>query len=254
MAGTDISKPDISSDWPAIILVEPQLGENIGAAARAMRNFGLGQLRLVAPRDGWPNERAIATASGADLVLERAAVFPTTAEAIADLTFVAAATARRRELEKPLLGAEGCVAQTRSALAAGGRVGVMFGGERAGLSTEDVARADVIMSYPVNPAFASLNLAHAVCVFAYAWRNADGAAPPPNVQIEPSPAASHADLDRLFRHLEDELIAAGFLFPPEKAPTMMRNLRTTLQRAALTDNDVRTLRGVIKALTGRRGP
>lgn len=254
MAGTDISKPDISSDWPAIILVEPQLGENIGAAARAMRNFGLGQLRLVAPRDGWPNERALATASGADQVLERAVVFPTTAAAIADLTFVAAATARRRELEKPLLGAEGCVAQTRSALAAGGRVGVMFGGERAGLSTEDVARADVIMSYPVNPAFASLNLAHAVCVFAYAWRNADGAAPPPNVQIEPSPAASHADLDRLFRHLEDELIAAGFLFPPEKAPTMMRNLRTTLQRAALTDNDVRTLRGVIKALTGRRGP
>ncbi len=234
---------------PAIILVEPQLGENAGAAARVMANFGLAELRLVAPRFGWPNARAEALAAGA---LEAGGVetrvLDTLEAALADRTYVLAATARPRETRKDVLGPREAAAACRAALAAGGAPAVMFGGERAGLTNEAVALADAIVTYPVDPAFSSLNLAQAVAVFAYEWGAGAGhplsegfAAPAPD-------AASRAELQGLVDHLEDELEAAGFFWPPVKAGQMKLNLRHTLARAGLTSQEVSTLRGAIKAI------
>ena len=238
---------------PVVILDRPQLAENIGAAARVMANFGLEELRLVAPRDGWPQDRAWASASGADWPLAGARVFPTVAEAIADLQLVLAATARPRETQHRVHTPREGAAELAAAAGAGWRCGWLFGGERAGLETADVALCGAIVTVPVAQRFRSLNLAQAVAVNAYEWGVlAAGDAPPATFQTAAPPADGAEEL-RLFEHLEGELDASGFFFPPENRPSMVRNLRVALGRARLTTQEVRTLRGVITALTRGRG-
>lgn len=232
---------------PAIILVETQLGENIGTAARAMANFGLGELRLVAPRDGWPNARARAAASRADHVIDTARVFDTLEDAIADLSFVYATTARSREMAKPVVGPDEAAIRIAQFTRAGTATGILFGRERWGLTNDEVALADAILTLPVEPTFASLNVAQAVLLVSYEWRKAslgadlpfdDGAAPP----------AHKTDLIRLMEHLEEALDAVNYFRPADKRPVMSRNLRGILQKAGLSDQEVRTLRGVLAAL------
>jgi tRNA/rRNA methyltransferase len=237
----------------AIILVEPQLADNVGAVARAMGNFGLSQLRLVNPRPDWRNERARAAASGADAILDGGRVYPTLADAIADLNVVFATTARPRGVAKDVVGARTAASLARDRVGSGARVGFAFGRERIGLTNEEVALADTIVTLPVDPAFASLNLAHAVLVVAYEWRLSglavEAAAPP--FQPEMTPPATKTELIALFEHLEAALDDAGFFRPPEHRGHMVLALRAMLQRANLTEQDVRTLRGVIAALEGR---
>jgi len=246
--------PAIEEAWPAIVLVKPQMGENIGAVARVMLNFGLVSLRLVAPRDRWPNPKAEQVAVGADVVLKHARLDWSTEEALADATLVVAATARPRGMEKPVWGAREAAANIRAALAAGERPVVMFGPEAAGLETEDVARADAILTLPVNPDFASLNLANAVAVFAHAYAEArQDSAIPSWWTDQRSPPASHAELEKMFAHLEEELERGRFFHPEDKGPLMKRHLRAMFLRAHPTDQEVRTMRGVIKALTIGRG-
>ncbi len=246
MAGTNRAATAITGG-PAVILVRPQLGENIGAAARAMLNFGLTDLRLVAPRDGWPNETARAMASGADLVVDRARVFPSLEDAAADLNWLAATTARNRDMAKPAHPPAEMAAAARSALAHGEAVGFVFGPERAGLTNDEVSLADGLITIPANPAFASLNLAQAVLLVGFAWfTSADHVPKPSRGRI--SAPATKAELFGLFEHIETELDHAGFLFPPAKAPAMIRSIRAMLSRANFTEQDVRTLRGMIKAL------
>lgn len=241
---------------PVVILVNPQMGENIGASCRCMLNFGLTELRLVAPRDGWPNPAAESMAAGAVDVLENAKVYPTTAEAVADLKYVLAATARRREMEIPVIGTGEVGGALRAYAKAKVPTGILFGPEKAGLTNADVVLADAILTYPVNPAFQSLNLAQAVNIFAYIWASAEGAAPPALFQTEISGVAAREDLIRMFKHLEDELDASGFFYPPEKRALMAQNIRAPYTRAKMTAQEVQTMRGIIKALAkgrGRRG-
>ncbi len=251
MAGTDKTQDPVLGG-PSIVLVEPQLGENIGTAARAMLNFGLTDLRLVRPRDVWPNPKALGAASGADAVVNGARLFDTTEEAIADLQRVYAASARTRDMRKTVVTPQKAAADMRAFTAAGESCGILFGPERAGLNNDDVALADTLLSVPLNPAFPSLNIAQAVLLIAYEWFRTDDETPPEVFVEGRTGPAARADLIGLFEHLESELVAGGFLFPPEKAPVMMRNLRNMLQRAHLTDQEVRTFRGVIKGLTERR--
>lgn len=253
MAGTDHSRAPILGG-PAVILVEPQLGENIGTAARAMLNFGLSDLRLVRPRDGWPNDRAVSSASGADIVINGAGVFQTTAEAIADLNHVVAATARARDMTKDSLDPRQAAAAMRQQMADGATVGILFGPERAGLNNDDLALVDVIVAIPANPAFSSLNLAQSVLLVAYEWFASDLQSPPERGG-KAEPQATKEELIGFFEHLEQELDTGGFLKPPEKRPAMVRNLRNLFQRSRLTGQEVRSLRGVIAALTRlRKGP
>lgn len=238
---------------PVVILNKPQLAENIGAVARVMANFGLSELRLVAPRDGWPQERAWASASGADWPLDEARVFETVADAIADLRLVFATTARPRETHMPVHTPREGAAGFVEALGVGLRCGLLFGGERAGLETSDIALCQAIVTIPIDPRFHSLNLAQAVAINAYEWRLAsDGDRPPARFREGPPPAEA-GDLLGLYDHLERELDASGFFFPPENRPSMVRNLRVALGRARLTEQEVRTLRGVITALVKGRG-
>lgn len=234
---------------PAIILVNPQMGENIGAAARVMGNFGLADLRLVAPRDGWPNPQADAMAVGSP-VLESARVFETIAEATADLSRVYATTARPRGMEKRVLTGRAAIAEAREALSAGEGTGILFGAERQGLENDAVAGADAILTLPVDPAFKSLNLAQAVAVVAYEWASGD---PVPEAFTDMAPPAPRIEIDRLFEHFETELERAGFFYPPDKTPLMINNLRSALIRARFTDQEARTFRGAIKALAIGRG-
>lgn len=245
---------------PIFVLVEPQMGENIGAAARAMLNFGVRALRIVNPRDGWPNPAAGATAAGAAAVIDNVRVFDTLAEALADCTYVLATTARNREMRLPVVSPHEGTAQMVSRLRAEppGRCAVLFGGERAGLTSEDVARADAILTIPVNPAFASLNLSQAVLVMAYEWGQAMAAEDDAPIASFDSPLteeipAPQDDFDRMIDHLVGELDAGGFFHPPEKKRLMVRNLTVALKRARFTLNEVQTLRGVIKALAHGRG-
>jgi len=253
MAGTDQTRKDESplEAGPAVILVAPQLGENIGTAARAMLNFGLVDLRLVRPRDGWPNERARAAASGADIVVDGARVFDTTAEAVADLDYVVATTARARDMVKPIFTPGAAAAKLRETLAEGGRVGLLFGPERTGLENDDLALADAMMMVPVNPAFASLNLAQCVLLMSYEWHKAGDATAAARIDYLQTRPANKDELLGFFLHLEGELDRFGFLKPPEKRPSMVRNLRNMFQRTRLTEQEVRTLRGVVAALTRR---
>ena len=248
-----VVKQEAAAAMPAVILVNPQLGQNIGASCRAMLNFGLTELRLVKPRDGWPNPDADAMAAGAVALIETAKVFETTAEAVADLKFVLAATARRRELEVPVIGTEDVGAQLHDFARKGVPTGILFGPEKAGLTNADVVLADAILTYPINPAFQSLNLAQAVNVFAYIWKSAEGAAPPDYFQNEISGAASREDLVRMFEHLEDELENSGYFFPDTKTELMKQNIRAPFVRAKMTEQEVRTMRGIIKALSRGRG-
>ncbi|MFZ4122827.1 MAG: RNA methyltransferase [Caulobacterales bacterium] len=249
----DMPAPTIEP-WPAIALVRPQMGENIGACARVMLNFGLTQLRLVEPRDRWPNPKAQAVAAGADLVLDNVRVEWTLADAIADATLVIAATARPRRLEKPVWGPREAAQNVMAAINAGERPIVLFGAEAMGLTTDEVARADIILTYPVNPGFASLNLANAVAVFAAMIGEARSQAPVPPWMAQPdSPPATHEELEDFFVHLETELDRGRFYHPPDKAPLMKQNLRSPFLRARLTQQEVQTLRGVLKALTIGRG-
>ena len=245
-----------SSLRPVIVLVGPQLGENVGAAARAMLNCGLTELRLVAPRDGWPNERARAMATGASReVVDRASVFDTTADAVADLHGVYATTARRRDMLKPAIGPRELASEIGDRAARGLRSGVLFGPERAGLDNDDVALASHIVHIPLNPGYSSLNLAQAVLLVAWAWfeagaGSAAGAAPRDGVSA--TPRATSAQLVNLFEHLEQELDASGFLRVAEKRGIMVRNLRSILHRAELREHEVRALHGVVSSLSGRR--
>ncbi|MFC2951978.1 RNA methyltransferase [Marinicaulis aureus] len=238
---------------PIFVLVEPQMGENIGAAARAMLNFGLSGLRLVNPRDGWPNEKAGAMAAGASIVIDRAEVFETTRQALADCHYVLATTARPREVLLPVLDPTEAAQELRRRVERGERCAVMFGGERSGLANDDVMRADAIVSIPVNPAFASLNLGQAAMIVAYEWARAQGQTALASELYEHEPAIRE-NFERLFDHLVTELDAAGYFLVPEKRIAFTRNIKAALLRAGLTEAEVRTLRGVIKALVGgRRG-
>ncbi|NWG54967.1 MAG: RNA methyltransferase [Hydrogenophilaceae bacterium] len=244
----------IEEDWPAIVLVRPQMGENIGAVARAMLNFGLCGLRLVAPRDVWPNPKAFSVASGADGVLARARIEWRLDDALADATFVLAATARPRRMEKPVWGPREAAEKLRAAVRAGERPAVLFGPEASGLENEEVAHADAILTYPVNPGFPSINLANAAALFAFAYGETRQQRDLPSwFAPQPSPPASQEELEALFQHLEAELDRGRFFHPPDKTPLMKHNLRAPFLRAHLTKQEAQTLRGVIKALTIGRG-
>lgn len=236
---------------PVIVLVRPQLGENIGKAARAMLNFGLTELRLVAPRDGWPNPDAGPASAGADVVLAGAAVFDTLAEAVADCTTIYATTVRKRGVTKPVLTPE---AAAREVHANTGRSAYVFGPERSGLETDDVAVAHMIVTVPINPDFGSLNLAQAVILLAYEWSkqvpgNVEGRgalASPPEVPLDPP--APHSELEELIGHFVRDLDKSGYFFPPERRGATLRTLRTMLTKTGWSHNDIRMMHGVIVAL------
>jgi tRNA/rRNA methyltransferase len=253
MAGTNKGR-DAVVGGPAVVLVDPQLGENIGMVARAMLNCGLMELRLVRPRDGWPNPAAEAAAAGAVEVLDAARVFDTTAEAVADLTRVYATSARPRDMVKPVMTPHAAAAEMREAKEAGETVGILFGPERAGLTNDDLTLAGRVIEVPLNPAFASLNLAQAVLVVGYEWFQAGDGTPPRRLPRGGARAATEAELANLFDRLEAGLDRAEFFHPPEMRPHMRRNLRNIFQRADLTEVEVRTLHGVVTALLKARPP
>lgn len=253
MSGTDHAKDEgWQGPTPAVVLVRPQMGENIGAAARAMWNFGLDRMRLVTPRDGWPNPRAVAMASGAGRVLDQVQVMDDTGAALADLNYVFATTARSRDLTKRVLTPERAMAEARAMIDGGQKVGIMFGPERAGLENADVVRADALVSIPVNPAFASLNLAQSVLLLSYEWRRQASDVVPEVREMGKTRFATHIEVEKLTGHLEDKLDSAGFFWPEHKRESMIENLRNMFSRLDLTDADVRTLHGVLRALTEKR--
>ncbi len=242
---------------PAIILAQPQLGENIGAAARAMANFGLMDLRLVRPRERWPNKKAEAMAANATDVIAGAHVYPSVAAATGDLKLVLATTARDRKVAKPVLTPTEAANRLRAAAKRGHATGLLFGPERAGLENDDLALADAVITIPTTPDYASLNLAQAVLLLGYEWFRAGDKTPAERIDHGIGEPATREELFGLFAHLENELDKANFLYPPHKKPAMVRNLRAMLHRARLTDQEVRTLRGVIVALVRdkqRRNP
>jgi tRNA/rRNA methyltransferase len=237
---------------PCVILNEPQLAVNIGAVARVMANFGLADLRLVRPRDGWPQEKAWPSASGADWPLNDAKVFDRLEDAVADLRLLYATTARPREVRVPVYTPREASVNLRAASAAGQGTGLLFGGERAGLETHDIALCQAIVTIPIDPKFRSLNLAQAVAINAYEWRTGLEDAPPPAFG-EADPPADQAMMLGLYEHLEGQLDEAGFFHPAEKRPSMVRNLRAMISRARYTEQEARTFRGVITALSRGRG-
>ncbi|HEX4183945.1 MAG TPA: RNA methyltransferase, partial [Caulobacteraceae bacterium] len=224
---------------PCVILNEPQLAENIGAVARVMANFGLDDLRLVRPRDGWPQERAWASASGANWPLDGARVFARLEDALGDLQRVYATTARPRETRLPVLTPREAAAELTEAVGQTLTTGLLFGGERAGLGTADIALCQAIVTIPVDPRFRSLNLAQAVALNAYEWRMSIANTPPAAFREQTEPAAQ-TEVIGFYEHLERELDASGFFFPPEKTPSMVRNLRVIFARSRLTSQEVRT--------------
>lgn len=238
---------------PVVVLVRPQLADNVGACARAMANGGLFHLRLVAPRDGWPQEKAWRTASGADRILDAATVHETVADAVADLHHVFATCPRPRHIVKPVLTARGAAAELREISQRGLRAGLLFGPERAGLDNDDMAAADALVRYPLNPAFMSLNLAQAVMVMAYEWWTADDDTPPRTLMTNETQVATKGRLDNFLAHLVDQLDACGFLRNLPKRPGMIRNIRHFFQRGEVTEQELRTLHGVVTELAiGRR--
>ncbi|MGZ9104357.1 MAG: TrmJ/YjtD family RNA methyltransferase [Rhodoplanes sp.] len=254
-AGTDKTKTWVAAPGPVVILVEPQLGENIGAAARVMANFGLSRLRIVNPKQAWPNPKARMMAAGADRVLDGAALFDTLAAAIADCSFVAAATARAHDQAKPVVSPEECARRLAPRIASGETAAIVFGRERNGLENDEVGLADCIVTFPVNPAFASLNLAQAVALVSYEWFKfaSDGA--PPFAMPEKSRTAPKEQLLAFFTTLERELERVEFFRPAEKRETMQINLRNIFARMQPTQQDIQTLHGVIMAIAeGRKGP
>ena len=254
-AGTDKTKNWIEMPGPIIVLVEPQLGENIGAAARVMGNFGLSRLRLVKPRDGWPNMQARRAASGADRILEDAQLYETLDAAIADCTLVIATTARAHDQAKPVISPDAAAALLAPRLAGGENVAVLFGRERYGLQNEEVALADRIVTFPVNPAFASLNLAQAVAIVAYEWFKLACGGALPFAMPQKSPAAGKEQVRAFFANLERELDQIEYFRPLEKRATMLVNLRNIFARMQPTQQDIQTLHGIVVGLSeGRKGP
>ncbi|MCA0344808.1 RNA methyltransferase [Shinella sp. 838] len=248
MAGTN-SERTLIAEGPAIILVHPQLGENIGMVARAMANFGLAELRLVNPRDGWPSEKAISAASKADHVIEAAKVYPSLEAAVADLEFVYATTARDRygykEVRSPVVAAD----DLRTRFRAGEKTGILFGRERTGLTNEEIALADELVTFPVNPAFASLNLAQAVLLMSYEWMKS-GLASVEDTPFDalPQRPAKKEELQGLFDHVEETLDARGYFRPAEKKPKLVENLRAILTRPSFTGTEIQVMRGIISCL------
>ena len=232
---------------PVIILVRPQLAENIGKAARAMLNFGLTEMRLVSPRDGWPNPAAGPAASGADSVIRDAVVFDSVAAAVADCPHVYATTVRKRGVTKPVVTPEAAAAEIH---AAPGRSAILFGPERSGLETDDVALARTVLTVPINPEFGSLNLAQAVILVAYEWSKGQALAQPPVVPLDPP--APHEELEGMIAQLDGMLAGNGFYFPPDRVPTIRRTLRTLLTKPGWSSQEVRTFRGVLSALNGAK--
>ncbi len=249
---------------PSVMLMEPQLPDNIGMVARAMANFGLDDLRLIAPRDGWPNEKARIAASGANYIIDDAVAFPSLETAISDVNWLAATTARQRDLRKPVMTPIEAVAEMRSRIARGERCGVLFGRERSGLETLEVANADALIMIPVNSRFASLNLAQAVLILGYEWmRGSDGQSLGRVTTYEkPLEAGLNMGADRpatkeellgFFSHIEEELERMGFFNPSHKRDTVVRNVRTMFSRMGATEQEVRTLRGIVATLARGKG-
>lgn len=234
---------------PSIILSQPQLGENIGAAARAMKNFGLSDLRLVAPRDGWPNARADAMAAGAVDIVQSARLFATVKDALSDLNLVYATTARERGITKEVLTPTQAARRLRLASARGEKTGILFGNERAGLDNDEISLADAVITIPTAE-FSSLNLGQAVLLTGYEWFRQADTTPPARIEHGPlHRKPTREEMFQLFDHVERELTASGFLYPPDKQPPMIRAIRATIHRARLTYQEVQTLRGMIVALT-----
>ena len=249
MAGSDRRKrltPTLPG--PAFILVNPQLAVNIGTAARAMLNCALGDLRLVAPRNGWPNDKAIPAAAGADSLLNAATLFGSTERAVTDLNYVVATTARERYMAKPVLTPREAAKELRARVAAGQKCGVLFGAERMGLVNDDLALADALVRIPLNPGFSSMNLAQSVMILAYEWFQAGDATPGREERYGQSQPADKDNLETFYVMLEKELDESGFLRVLEKRPSMIRNIRNMFQRAGLTDQEVRTLHGMVACL------
>ena len=233
----------MSRNTPVIVLVRPQLGQNIGKAARAMLNFGLTELRLVAPRDGWPNPDASPAASGADIVLERAEVYETVQAAIADCSNIFASTVRRRDLVMPVIGPEEMAERIAASTE---RSAILFGPERSGLETEEVALANAIVTVPINPEFASLNLAQAVILLAYEWSRRSELAQPPVKELEPP--APHGDVEGLMGQLDEELTRKGYFHPPSRAQATKNTIRTIFTKTGWSSREVKAVRGIIRAL------
>ena len=247
-----IQTPDTATD-PAIILVRPQMGENIGAAARAMLNFGLTRMRIVEPRDGWPNPTAVAMASGAGRVLDQAGLFADLPAAIADCDFVFATTARGRELSKPVMTPERAMDYARALMAEGKRVGILFGPERAGLENEDIVHANAIITVPVNPDFPSLNLAQCVLLVGYELIRQKAEVPPEVMTFARTEYATVHEIEALAKHFEERLDQAGFFFPEAKAPGMKVSLRNMWSRLPLTSAEVRTFHGMLRQIAYKLG-
>ncbi|MCO5132853.1 MAG: RNA methyltransferase [Phyllobacteriaceae bacterium] len=253
MSGTDFKNKPLIAEGPAVILCEPQLGQNIGMVARAMANFGLAELRLVAPRDGWPNEHATKAASGALHVVENASVHATLEEAVADLSFVMATTARPRDIVKPVRGPEEAAGDLRRRFLAGEKTGILYGRERWGLNNDEIILADEIVTFPVNPAFASLNIAQAVLLMSYEWmKTADS-----NPAFDAFGSGERVIADRkhlvgLMEHVEQALDDAGYFFPAERRDRMAQTVRNIFVHMKLQEQEIQTLRGVVAALEGRR--
>lgn len=253
------------ADTPAILLMEPQLPDNIGMVARAMGNFALDRLRLVNPRDAWPNEKARIAASGANYVIDEAVAFPDVTAAMADLNYVVATTARQRDMRKPVLTPEQAIAEIRRRIAAGERCGILFGRERNGLETDEVAPCDAIVMIPVNSSFASLNLAQAVLILGYEWIRTSPAASlgrvttyerpkDPGINLGPHDRrATKEEVAGLMEHLRSELTRLGFFTPPRNASLVMRGVETMFVRCEPTEQEVKTLRGIVATLAHGKG-
>jgi tRNA/rRNA methyltransferase len=261
MAGTNsaqASSAKLAVAAPVIILVQPQLGENIGMCARAMLNCAVTELRIVRPRDGWPNPSAISASSGAVYVIENARIFETTAEAIADLDFVLATTARQRDMVKPVHTAEeaGKLIHARNTTSGRAACGILFGPERTGLENDDIALANAILNIPLNPGFSSLNLAQAVLLVCYSWLSADNpfaSAAKTAEEDENSLPASKGDIENFLQRLETSLDDSGFFRSEPHKPSIVRNIRNFFFRAAPSVQEVRTLQGIVSALIAQRG-
>ena len=243
------SSGDLSGLQPVVVLVRPQLGENIGAACRAMLNFGIERLRIVAPRDGWPNPDSAAMASGADRVLDGARVFDDIGTALADLNYVFATTARRRDLDKEVFDVRAAMKRAVGLARDGQRTGLLFGPERSGLVNAEIARANAVVSVPVNPEFPSLNLAQAVLLLAYEWRAEAARAAPRSAFPQGDLLATSGEVRILVDRIEESLAERGFFRPESKADGMKLNLRNLFSRLPLSDRDVRLLHGVVRSLS-----
>lgn len=254
MAGTDSTKEPLpAGTGPAIILARPQLGENIGAAARAMLNCGLTDLRIVNPRDGWPNPQAVRSSSGADLVIDNARIYDSTEAAIAGLERVFATTARPRDMVKPVMTPDGAAAEIRRVEAQGQRCGVLFGAERTGLQNDELVLADTVIEAPLNPSYKSLNLAQAVLLVSWSWFRLADETPEIRLEMGATRPATKEELLNFFTRLEAALDECGFLQPPEKRSAMVRNIRNMFHRMQPTEQDLRTLHGIVAGLFKYQG-